>query len=197
MFEIPTSVTIEGEEFGIRDDGDYRMVLDVFSTLQDIELPKKERMITAIVIFYDGFSLDNVFDILDTSEKFEQAVHKMFEFINCGNKETGNKSNTKLMDWEQDEQIIASAINKVANTEIRALDYLHWWTFMGYYIAIGEGVFSTVVQIRSKIEEGKKLEKHEKEFRQKNPNYFIWNHMNVEKQELDALAREIWNREEG
>lgn len=197
MFEIPTSITIAGEEFGIRDDGDYRMVLDVFSTLQDIELPKKERMITAIVIFYDGFSLDNVFNKLDTPEKIEEAVTKMFEFLNCGNNGTGNKSNAKLMDWEQDEQIIASAVNAVAKTEIRSIDYLHWWTFMGYYISIGESVFSTVVKIRAKIEEGKKLEDFEKEFRRKNPDYFIWNHMTTEQQELDALAREIWNREEG
>lgn len=197
MFDIPTTVTIKGEEFGIRDDGDYRMVLDCCSTLQAIELPKKERLITAIVIFYDGFSLDNVFDILDTQEKMEEAVIKMYEFINCGNKDMGHKSNVKLMDWEQDEQIIASAINKVANTEVRAVEYLHWWTFMGYYIAIDESVFSTVIRIRAKIEEGKKLEKHEQEFRQKNPDYFIWNHMTIEQQENDALARELWNREEG
>lgn len=194
MFDLPTTVTIKDREFGIRDDGDYRMVLDVFSALQDIDIPKKERMITAIVIFYDGFSLDNVFEKAESSEIMEELATKMFDFISCGQTNMGNKANHKLIDWEQDEQLIASAINNVANMEIRTVDYMHWWTFMGHYISVGESVLSTVVQIRSKLVEGKKLEKHEQEFRKKNPEYFIWNRQTVEDREADALIKEIWNR---
>ena len=194
MFDLPTTVTIKDREFGIRDDGDYRMILDVFSALQDIDIPKKERMITAIVIFYDGFSLDNVFEKAESSEIMEELATKMFDFISCGQTNMGNKANHKLIDWEQDEQLIASAINNVANMEIRTVDYMHWWTFMGHYISVGESVLSTVVQIRSKLVEGKKLEKHEQEFRKKNPEYFIWNRQTVEDREADALIKEIWNR---
>lgn len=194
MFDLPTTVTIKDREFGIRDDGDYRMVLDVFSALQDIDIPKKERMITAIVIFYDGFSLDNVFEKAESSEIMEELATKMFDFISCGQTNMGNKTNHKLIDWEQDEQLIASAINNVANMEIRTVDYMHWWTFMGHYISVGESVLSTVVQIRSKLVEGKKLEKHEQEFRKKNPEYFIWNRQTVEDREADALIKEIWNQ---
>ena len=194
MFDLPTTVTIKDREFGIRDDGDYRMVLDVFSALQDIDIPKKERVITAIVIFYDGFSLDNVFEKVESSEIMEELATKMFDFISCGQTNMGNKTNHKLIDWEQDEQLIASAINNVANMEIRTVDYMHWWTFMGHYISVGESVLSTVVQIRSKLVEGKKLEKHEQEFRKKNPEYFIWNRQTVEDREADALIKEIWNQ---
>ena len=84
MFELPLTITIADEEFGIRDDGDYRMVLDCFSALQDTELPKRERLITALVIFYEGFSLDNAFSYLDTPEKVEEAITKMYDFFNCG-----------------------------------------------------------------------------------------------------------------
>lgn len=194
MFDLPTTVTIKDREFGIRDDGDYRMVLDVFSALQDIDIPKKERVITAIVIFYDGFSLDNVFEKAESSEIMEELATKMFDFISCGQTNMGNKTNHKLIDWEQDEQLIASAVNNVANMEIRTVDYMHWWTFMGHYISVGESVLSTVVQIRSKLVEGKKLEKHEQEFRKKNPEYFIWNRQTVEDREADALIKEIWNQ---
>lgn len=194
MFDLPTTVTIKDREFGIRDDGDYRMILDVFSALQDIDIPKKERMITAIVIFYDGFSLDNVFEKAESSEIMEELATKMFDFISCGQTNMGNKTNHKLIDWEQDEQLIASAVNNVANMEIRTVDYMHWWTFMGHYISVGESVLSTVVQIRSKLVEGKKLEKHEQEFRKKNPEYFIWNRQTVEDREADALIKEIWNQ---
>lgn len=194
MFDLPTTVTIKDREFGIRDDGDYRMILDVFSALQDIDIPKKERVITAIVIFYDGFSLDNVFEKAESSEIMEELATKMFDFISCGQTNMGNKTNHKLIDWEQDEQLIASAVNNVANMEIRTVDYMHWWTFMGHYISVGESVLSTVVQIRSKLVEGKKLEKHEQEFRKKNPEYFIWNRQTVEDREADALIKEIWNQ---
>jgi hypothetical protein len=193
MFELPTTLTIDDEEFGIRDDGDYRMVLDCFDALQDTDLPKRERLVTAVVIFYDGFSLDNVFTYLDTEEKISEAIQKMFDFFNCGKEDMGNKSPYKLVDWEQDNHLIASAINNVAHTEVRSVEYMHWWTFMGHYISIGESVLSTIVTIRSKIVEGKKLEKHEIEFKRKNPGYFVWNRQTVEQQEADALIREIWN----
>ena len=100
----------------------------------------------------------------------------MFDFFNCGRSQSiGKKMNHKLIDWEQDSQIICSAINKVANKEVRAEPYIHWWTFMGYYSAVGESLLSTIVSIRDKIVRGKKLEKHERIFRQENPEYFIWN----------------------
>ena len=195
MFELPTSVIIEDEEYSIRNEGDYRMVLDCFSAMQDEELPKKERLITSLVIFYESFSLDNVFEKLDTPEKMEQAIEKMYNFFNCNQSSVGNRNPHKLIDWEQDNHLIASAINNVANTEVRSVPYMHWWTFMGHYISIGESVLSTVVQIRSKMLEGKKLEKYEQEFKKKNPDYFVWNRTTVEQREADALARELWNKE--
>ena len=60
--------------------------------------------------------------------------------------------------------MIFSAVNKVAGQETRELQYLHWWTFLGYFDEVGEGTFSFIVGIRHKLNKGKKLEKHEKEF---------------------------------
>ena len=193
MFELPTSLIIQDKEYSIRNKGDYRMVLDCFSALQDEELEKKERIITSLIIFYDSLLLDNVFEVFDTQEKMEQAVEQMFNFFNCGQSNMGNRANHKLIDWEKDNHLIASAINNVANMEVRSVPYMHWWTFMGHYISIGESVLSTVVQIRSKIVEGKKLEKHENEFKRKNPDYFIWDRSTVEDREADALIRQLWN----
>lgn len=195
MFELPTTLTIDSVDFHIRNDGDYRMVLDCFGAIQDEELPKKERIITSLIIFYDTLSLDNIFDVLSTPEMLEEAVTKMYDFFNCGQSNMGNRQNHKLIDWEQDNHIIASAINHVANIEVRSIPYMHWWTFMGHYISIGESVLSTVVNIRTKMVEGKKLEKHEQEFKRKNPDYFVWNRTTVEQREADALARELWNKE--
>ena len=194
MFELPTSVTIEDKEYKIRNAGDFRMVLDCFSALQDIELEKRERIITSLIIFYDdAFSLDSIFEIFDTESKINTAIEKMFDFFNCGQEALGAHHNYKLIDWEKDTHLIASAVNKVAGIEVRAVEYMHWWTFMSHYISVGESTLSTVVNIRGKIVRGKKLEKYEREFRQENPQYFVWNKNTVEQEEIEALGRQLWN----
>lgn len=68
------------------------------------------------------------------------------------------------MDWEQDEAILFPALNKTAGFEIRTAEYLHWWTFLGYYMEISEGVFSSVLHIRMKKAKRKKLDKWEREY---------------------------------
>ena len=191
MYEIPTSINIEGTEFQIRNNGDYRMVLDCFNALQDADLTKQERLFVSLIIFYKD--IDSIEDFVKFPN-IETAVSEMYNFFNCGQVQgIGKNTNYKIIDWEQDSQLICSAINKVANKEVRAESYIHWWTFMGYYSAIGESLFSTIVRIRDKIIKGKKLEKYEREFKRSNPEYFTWNARSVEDKEADALIRELWN----
>jgi len=199
MFSLPTSIMINGRPYGITNKGDYRMVIDCFSALNDVDLTEEERVISALIIFYEDINSLEDLDILFDPESFREAIHQMYEFFNCNQKEIGAKSNRKLVDWEQDEQIIVSAINNVAKTEIRAVEYMHWFTFMGYYISVGESVLSTVVSIRDKILKGKKLEDYEKDFRRDNPGYFEWNHKTVEELEADKEFEAImqsWHKEE-
>ena len=59
-------------------------------------------------------------------------------------------------------------MNKAAGQEIRALPFLHWWTFLSWFHAIGQGQLSTVVSIRDKLAHGKKLEDWEKTFYREN-----------------------------
>lgn len=192
MYTIPTSIDIDGKQFKIRNDGDYRMVLDCFSALNDAELNTEERLFCSLIIFYGD--LNDLSDI-QLLPDIEKAVFEMFNFFNCGSP-TGNakKVSHKLIDWDADSQLICSAVNRVAGTEIRAEKYIHWWTFMGYYSAIGECLLSTVVSIRDKLIRGKKLEKAEREFRQNNPQYFVWDSSTSEDKEADALFNELWNQ---
>lgn len=191
MYEIPTSIFIKGEEFKIRNNGDYRMILDCLIALDDSELEEPERIACSLIIFYDG--IDSPADFNKFPDK-ETAVLEMFKFFNCGQNESpGANVNYKLIDWEQDSQLISSAINKVANKEIRLEPYIHWWTFMGYYLAIGESALSTVLSIRNKIKKGKKLEKYEQEFKRNNPNYFRWDSRTAKQHDSDELARQLWN----
>ena len=194
MFELPISITIEGKEYPIRNKGDFRMVLDCFACLQDVELDEQERAITSLCIFYaDITSIEGISEVFSSEEVLAQAIVGMYDFFNCGQQNVGAKQNYKLIDWEQDGQMIISAVNNVAKKEIRAEEYVHWWTFMGYYLAVGECPLSTVVSIRDKIVKGKKLEKWEQSFRRDNPEYFVWNSKSVEDKEAEEYIKQIWN----
>ncbi len=193
MFELPTTITVNGIEYPIRNNGDYRMIFDVFSALNDDELDNSLRIVTALIIFLDGMNdIEDVLTAFPNEKSLEAATISMFAFINCGRDDTlGVHTKAGVIDWEQDQQIVAGAVNAVANLEIRSLPYLHWWTFMGYFMGIGEGVFSTIVNIRSKIKENKKLEKYEQEFRRDNPQYFMVRRTSAEK-DFDEELRRMW-----
>ena len=194
MYELPITITTEDTLYSIRENGDYRIVLECFSVLNDVELSQSERIITSLFIFYSNF--EDILDVLKCSDTtIETLTKKMFDFFNCNRDNPGADTNMKLIDWEADSQLIASGINNVAKTEIRSVEYCHWWTFMGYYCAIGESPLSTVVGIRNKIAKGKKLEKYEQEFRRDNPQYFTWDSRTLKQKEDDALLKEIWNKE--
>lgn len=192
MYSLPIEIAINNQVFKITNNGDYRMVIDCFSALNDIELSEQYRLCASLIIFYEDIN-----SIEDIEEKFgddvNTAVTEMYNFFNCN--DAGHKVNYRLLDWDKDEQMICGAVNNVAHTEIRALPYLHWWTFMGYYTSIGESVFSTVVSIREKIVKHKKLEKYEKEFRYNNPQYFDWNSKTLEQQELENEVMSLWNKQ--
>ena len=195
MFELPISVTIEDKEYPIRNKGDYRMVLDCFNAMNDEQLSQQDQLVTALIIFYD-----NVIDEYDLLDMFgtdlETPIREMFRFFNCGkDNPPGTQLPYKLVDWEQDSQLIAAAVNNVANREIRTDSYTHWWTFMGYYLSIGESAFSTVVGIRGKIKKGKKLEKYEQEYKRDNPQYFVWDSTTKADREAMELVNEIWNKQ--
>jgi len=197
MYRLPTSVTTkDGRIFHVTNNGDFRVVLECFTACNDMELESEdEQVLASLLIFYNEFMDFDDVAALDRDTTVE-LVQFMFNFFNCGQPEErvgATKNHRKLIDWDQDEMLIASAINNVAHTEIRALDYLHWWTFMGYYLAIGESVLSTVVSIRNKIMSGKKLEDYEKEFKRDNPEYFVWNNKTRADLEADDFIKSIWN----
>ena len=149
---LPTCGVIGGREYAIH--GDFRDILEIFSYLDDPELPEYLRWKIALALFYEG-------EIPEADQ--QEAIAFLLQFLNCGKKETGNPG-PKLLDWEQDAGMIVADINKVAGQEIRALPFVHWWTFMAWFHAIGEGQLSTVVSIRDKLRRGKKLEPWEKDF---------------------------------
>lgn len=194
MYELPTTIELEnGHHLNIRNQGDFRMVLDCFNALTDADINREERIYACMIIFYkDLMGLEDIESFFDDST-FRDAVEKMFDFFNCGEEQIGYKANKNLINWRKDEQMIMSGINKVAGKEVRAEKYMHWYTFVSYYMAIGDGVLSTVVSIRDKLVRGKKLEKSEKEFYKENPSYFNWQMKSAEEIRMEKEIDELWN----
>lgn len=91
MYTLPNSIIIDDTEYAIRNNGDYRTILDCFSALEDIELPQQYRIYSALIIFYDGInSVDDVENKL--GENVEEAVNKMFDFLTAVKKMLGCRS---------------------------------------------------------------------------------------------------------
>ena len=180
-YELPTSLVIGGVGYSIR--SDYRAVLDILIALNDNELDERDKSYVMLKIMYE--KCEEI-----PPEHWEEALQKASEFIDCGQRDDGKK-HPKTVDWEQDANIIIPAVNKVAHTEIRAVPYMHWWTFMSYYMEIGESLFASVINIRLKKNKGKKLEKHEQEFYKENKAIIDFEQKeqrsDVEKAELRAL----------
>lgn len=159
---LPEHLNINGVERAIR--SDFRVALLVFIAYNDSELSDYEKAMVMMECLYE--------DIWSIPANDRQDAHKRAVWFLDGGKSQNNDSkynnSKKVIDWEQDEQMIFSAINKVAGKETRAVEYMHWWTFLGYFNEIGEGLLSTVINIRNKKNKKKKLEKYEEEFYREN-----------------------------
>lgn len=191
-WELPTSLEVGGKEYAIRTD--YRVILDILAAMNDPEIfvpgmteeeKKMEQSMTMLQILYIDF------DSMPPRD-WKEAAEKARDFIDCGIKDDG-KPKPRTMDWEQDAPLIVPAINKSVKIDVRSVKYMHWWTFFGLYMEIGESTFSTVVSIRDKKRRGKKLEKWEQEFYRNNKHLVDLKARRIERsdEEKDAL-RELF-----
>lgn len=165
-WELPTSTVVNGTEYEIR--SDFRAALDILTLFDDAELTEGERGSLCMEIFYPAFGeMPN--------EDYKDAAEYLSWFIS-GGEVRGKKPKSKIADWNKDFPLIIGPVNRVLGYEARSVGYdfasntggLHWWTFLGAYLEVGECLFAQVVAIRNKLAKHKKLEKHEREFYREN-----------------------------
>ena len=162
-FDLPTSITVHGKEYLIRDKGDYRVILDVIDCLNDNDLLDSEKAEIALSLFLDGEIKDSKF-AGEFPDDLQKALDEMMIFINCGETVDDDDGKPAFMDWAQDMWMIAPEVNHVLGYEIREQGrYTHWWTFKGAFLNIKDGMFCTYVGIRKKLYKGVKLDNYEKE----------------------------------
>lgn len=158
-FDLPTSLTIGEVDHPIR--CGWRAVMDIFSAFNDPELEQEDKTEVMLRIFFPRWREIPFRD-------YAQAVEKACAFIDCGYRRDEEQKRPRIVDWAQDAPLIIPEINKIANTDVRIDQNLHWWTFFGWYMAIEGGLFGTVLRIRQKKADHKKLDKWEEEFYRKN-----------------------------
>lgn len=155
---LPKTLTINDREVKI--DTNFKTALLCMEVYNDPDLSNVEK---AYLVLDFIVGLNNI----DENE-YEEALNKVNWFLDGGLNYENVSGKKKIMDWIQDEQFIFSAVNKVAGKETREESYIHWWTWLGYFTEINEGLFTTIVSIRSKKARQEKLTKAEQEFYKKN-----------------------------
>nr|DAU94492.1 MAG TPA: hypothetical protein [Caudoviricetes sp.] len=151
---LPQTLNINGRAYKIR--SDYRDILQIIAAFGDKELSDEEKAYVC---------LKRLFIAMESIPKsdYQDAYKAAVTFIECHISD--RKPSPKVVNWEKDEQLIFPAINKVAGMEVRAVPYMHWWTFLGYFQSIDrEDIWGFILTIRQKRAKGKKLEKYEKDF---------------------------------
>lgn len=152
--QLPQSLDVCGKDYAIR--ADYRNILRIFSAFNDPDLSDSEKVYVCLKRLYADFETM-------PRQAYGEAYKAATAFMECNFH--SEKNDPKTVNWEKDEQLIFPAINKVAGTEVRAVSFLHWWTFLGYFQNIDhEDLWGFVLTLRQKRARGKKLEKHEREF---------------------------------
>ncbi len=156
MFDLPTFVTVSGTEYPVRTD--FRVVLEIFVMLDDPDLTDADKTEALLRMFYSERPPDA-----------EAALRAFTDFVDPRHSSQGKKSSGRLIDWQQDFDLMVAPINHILGFECRAADYLHWRTFLSAYLEIPpESVFARVLRIREKLRTGKKLEKNERTWYNKN-----------------------------
>ena len=164
IYELPYSLEVNGVEHPIRTD--FRDIMRIIYAMNDPNLEDSEKAYVCLYVLYEDF--ENI-----KSDDYEAAFKAASFFIDCGEEKSDRVPSKGIIDFEQDERLLISAVNRVAGKEVRSVEYLHWWTFMGYFMEIGECTYSTVLNLRSKKSKGKKLEKWEQEFWDNNKDICI------------------------
>lgn len=177
---LPQSVTFSRE---YRLNTDFRNVLKIIRQLEDPAFPEALRWRIGAGLFYEPAL---------SREDYEAGLRFLADFLSCG--EAGAPG-PKLLDWQQDANAIIAGVNQVAGQELRLLENVHWWTFLGYFHAMGQGELSTLVSIRDKLRRGKKLESWEQEYYRENKKKVDLRpaYTDAEKQEQERLNALLGN----
>lgn len=155
---LPEALEVGGRPIPIN--ADFRNALTIFEAWNDPELTSEEKAYVCLARLYAA-----PLPYYHADEAYRKAVW----FLGGGDIPMSEPEAVRTIDWKHDESMIMPAVSKTVGVpDIRGLPSLHWWTFLGAFGEIGEGLLSTVIHIRQKKARGEKLSKTEERFWRKN-----------------------------
>lgn len=152
LWELPQAAVIGGKTYPF--DGDFRNILKILQVLDDPVYPEFLRWQIAVRLFYTGALPPD-----------REAMEYLSFFLRCGEEDAPGP---RLLDWEQDAAVIIGEVNRAAGCELRSRRFVHWWTFLSWFHAIGDGQLAALVSLRDKLRRGQPLEGWEKDFYRRN-----------------------------
>ena len=154
IYTLPREAVIGGKTYPLH--CDFRDILEIISYFEDPDLPDFLKWEIALALFYEGEIPPG---------DCREAMEYLQNFLAYGEPAPPGP---KLLDWQADAQAILADVNRVAGKEVRGEPFVHWWTFLSWFHAIGEGQLSSRVAIRQKLQKGEKLEPWEREYYREN-----------------------------
>ena len=100
LWRLPVTTVLGDREYHLHTD--YRDILEIFSYLEDPDLPEAVRWRIAMALFYE----EPV-----EPDHWQEALDYLASFLRCGREE---RPGPRLMDWQHDAAAILAGVNRVA-----------------------------------------------------------------------------------
>lgn len=190
--ELPETVEIGGNECPINTDFRYSVLFEMM--MQDEDVPKKEKTIKALELYYP---------ILPPMKHVDEAVDKLLWFYRAGKKEkkTGRDAETddfedriqRVYSFEHDNAYIYSAFLSQYGIDLQDIPYLHWWKFKALFIALDDDCkISKIMEYRS-VTITNDMTKRQKEFYRKMKEVYALPVSESEQEKQDAITQALLN----
>ena len=148
---FPTQVKVNNIIYDIN--YDYKTCIKIIMAYEDDELLEYEKCEIILTLFYKK---------LPPFEDYEEALRIVTKFLDCG--EINNQDLEKkkrVYSFKKDGKYIYTAMLDSHQIDLQTQN-IHWWQFMYLFLDLNKNsMFSNIVQLRSKKNEGK-LSKEEK-----------------------------------
>lgn len=122
---VPSIVEIDNEKYEIN--ADFRTSILFELMMSDDTLTEQQKLIYTLQLYYT-----------DIPTNTNEAIEKVLWFYRCGKDvktsgSGGSSSNTKIYDFEVDDDYIYSAFLSQYKLDLQDVGQLHWWKFKALF----------------------------------------------------------------
>lgn len=140
--QLPTYVFVNNEKIPIH--ADFRTGIK-FELLMESDRTKKEKLISALQLFYLAIPSDINAAIIEMANFYQGK-----NIIKKQNNNTYSPSNEKIYSFENDQNVIYAAFLNYYRIDLNKVEDLHWWTFKNLLVELPEDSnFKKILMYRS------------------------------------------------